>query len=83
MNLYRGCGHGCLYCDGRAERYYVEGDFARNITVKRNAVELLDRELARVKEPGFVFLGSLSYLGGTAFGFQTNLNPHQRFPSFT
>lgn len=57
MNLYRGCQHGCLYCDGRAERYYVPGDFAREILVKRNAVELLARELAHAPEPGFVLLG--------------------------
>lgn len=57
MNLYRGCEHGCLYCDGRAERYYVPGDFARDIVVKRNAVAVLTAELAKAREPGFVFLG--------------------------
>jgi len=65
MNLYRGCEHGCLYCDGRAERYYVEGDFARDITVKRNAVAVLDRELGRIREPGFVFVG-----GGVCDAYQ-------------
>ncbi len=57
MNLYRGCEHGCLYCDGRAERYHVSGDFDREILVKRNAVALLDAELSRLREPGFVLLG--------------------------
>ena len=57
MNLYRGCEHGCVYCDGRAERYYVTGDFERDITVKSNAVELFRAEIARRKEPGFVLLG--------------------------
>ncbi len=65
MNLYRGCEHGCVYCDGRAERYYVPGDFARDITVKGNAVAVLDHELSRLKEPGFLFLG-----GGVCDAYQ-------------
>ncbi|MFH2010876.1 MAG: radical SAM protein [bacterium] len=65
MNLYRGCEHGCAYCDGRAEKYYVPGDFARDIRVKRNAIPVLARELERVREPGFVFLG-----GGVCDAYQ-------------
>lgn len=65
MNLYRGCQHGCTYCDGRAERYYVEGDFSREITVKRNALTLLAKELSGLKEPGFIFLG-----GGVSDSYQ-------------
>jgi DNA repair photolyase len=65
MNLYRGCEHGCRFCDGRSERYLVEGDFARDITVKRNAVAVLDRELGRIREPGFVFVG-----GGVCDAYQ-------------
>jgi DNA repair photolyase len=45
MNLYRGCAHDCAYCDGRAEKYNVEGEFGRQVTVKVNAVELLVRAL--------------------------------------
>ncbi len=45
MNLYRGCIHDCVYCDGRAEGYYVEGEFGKDIKVKVNAIELLRREL--------------------------------------
>jgi DNA repair photolyase len=56
-NLYRGCAHDCAYCDGRAERYYVDGDFGRDIVVKRNALVLAEKELARRREPGFLFLG--------------------------
>lgn len=65
MNLYRGCEHGCAYCDGRAERYYVTGDFERDIVIKRNAVAVLRRELARAREPGFVLLG-----GGVCDAYQ-------------
>lgn len=65
MNLYRGCQHGCVYCDGRAERYFVFGDFERDITVKGNAASVLAGELARRKEPGFVLLG-----GGVSDAYQ-------------
>jgi len=65
LNLYRGCEHACAYCEGRAERYRVPGDFAADIQVKQNAPELLERELARVREPGFVLLG-----GGVCDAYQ-------------
>ena len=45
MNLYRGCAHDCAYCDGRAEKYRVEGIFGRDVAEKVNAVDLLRREL--------------------------------------
>ena len=43
MNLYRGCAHGCIYCDTRSLCYGV-GDISR-ISAKRNAYELLRSEL--------------------------------------
>jgi DNA repair photolyase len=46
MNLYRGCGHDCAYCDGRAEQYHVSGEFGREVVAKANAPALLRRELA-------------------------------------
>ena len=62
MNIYRGCSHNCSYCDGRAERYRVEGDYASDIEVKVNAAEILDRELnpKRKRKPmprSFIVLG--------------------------
>ncbi len=45
MNLYRGCTHNCVYCDGRSEGYYVDGEFGEDVTVKVNAIEILRREL--------------------------------------
>jgi DNA repair photolyase len=45
MNLYRGCTHNCVYCDGRAESYYVDGEFGEDVVVKVNAIEVLRREL--------------------------------------
>ena len=62
MNLYRGCFHNCAYCDGRAEGYYVDGEFGKDIEVKINAPELLQKELnpARKRIPlkkGFIMIG--------------------------
>jgi len=70
MNLYRGCAHACAYCDGRAERYRVEGEFGREVAVKTNAAALLTRELdpARRRKPlkrAYVFLG-----GGVCDAYQ-------------
>ena len=70
MNLYRGCLHNCAYCDGRAERYYVEGEFGREVCVKVNAPEILRRELdpARRRKPlkgGYFLLG-----GGVGDSYQ-------------
>ena len=61
MNLYRGCIHNCVYCDGRAEKYNVEGEFGRTVTVKVNALEILSRELDPSKKrvplkPGYVLV---------------------------
>jgi len=45
MNLYRGCAHNCVYCDGRSEKYQVDGEFGEDVIVKINAIDLLRREL--------------------------------------
>jgi DNA repair photolyase len=55
---YRACGHACSYCDGRAEKYYVEGDFEKDIIVRKNLPRVLERELQRVREKGFISIGS-------------------------
>ncbi len=46
MNLYRGCSHGCIYCDSRSKIYGMDHDFF-NIEVKENAIELLKAELKK------------------------------------
>lgn len=58
MNLYRGCQHGCIYCDTRSECYRV-GDISR-ISVKQNALELLRKELKSKREKGTVGTGSMN-----------------------
>jgi len=45
MNFYRGCLHNCVYCDGRSEGYYVEGEFGEDVWVKVNAIDILKKEL--------------------------------------
>lgn len=40
MNLYRGCTHGCIYCDSRSNCYNMQHPF-EDVEVKINAVELL------------------------------------------
>ena len=46
MNLYRGCSHGCIYCDSRSDVYGMEHEF-EDIEVKENSLELLKKELKR------------------------------------
>lgn len=55
---YQACSHGCRYCDGRAERYWVEGVFERDVIVRRNAAEVLAEEVGKLRERGVVFVGS-------------------------
>lgn len=46
MNLYRGCSHGCIYCDSRSSVYHMDHDF-EDIEIKGNAIELLEAALKR------------------------------------
>ena len=46
MNLYRGCTHGCIYCDSRSKIYGMDHKF-EDIAVKENSLELLKKELRR------------------------------------
>lgn len=57
-NLYRGCSHGCVYCDSRSECYGIE-DFDQ-VTVKMNAPDLLRRELSVKRRKAVVGTGSMS-----------------------
>ncbi|MGE5372273.1 MAG: SPL family radical SAM protein [Solirubrobacterales bacterium] len=58
MNLYRGCQHGCIYCDSRSKCYGIE-DFAK-IQIKANAIELLTKELKGKREKCVIGTGSMS-----------------------
>ncbi len=59
MNLYRGCQHGCIYCDTRSDCYGI-GDISK-ISVKQNALKLLEKELAsKQKKKGTIGTGSMN-----------------------
>lgn len=58
MNLYRGCCHGCIYCDSRSDCYRIE-DFDR-VRVKENCLEIVRNDLRRKVQPGVVGTGSMS-----------------------
>lgn len=55
---YMACQHGCKYCDGRAERYYVEGDFEKDIVIRKNTPEQLEKDLAKERDWGVILIGS-------------------------
>lgn len=59
MNVYRGCTHGCVYCDSRSRCYQFTHDF-EDIEVKRNAPELLERALRSRRKPCMIGTGSMS-----------------------
>lgn len=59
MNIYRGCTHGCIYCDSRSLCYQFTHPF-EDIEVKRNAPQLLERALKAKRTPCMVGTGSMS-----------------------
>jgi DNA repair photolyase len=58
MNLYRGCQHGCIYCDTRSECYGI--DDLSDVAVKTNALELLQDELRRKRIKGTIGFGAMN-----------------------
>ena len=59
MNIYRGCTHGCIYCDSRSKVYNMKHPF-EDIAVKKNCHELLRKALHNKKEMCMIGLGSMS-----------------------
>lgn len=58
MNLYRGCCHGCLYCDSRSDCYRIE-EFD-TVRAKEDALRILRDDLARKVRPAFIGMGAMS-----------------------
>ena len=58
MNIYRGCTHGCIYCDSRSKCYQFTHDF-EDIEVKQNAPELLEETLRRKRNRCMIGTGSM------------------------
>ncbi len=59
LNIYRGCQHGCIYCDARSKCYQMNHSFT-DIEVKENAIELLDIELSKKRNKVIVGTGAMS-----------------------
>ena len=59
MNIYRGCTHGCIYCDSRSKCYRFTHPF-EDIEVKRNAPELLEAALRSKRKKCMIGTGSMS-----------------------
>lgn len=58
MNLYRGCSHGCIYCDSRSVCYQMNHDF-EYIKVKQNAVSILETQLLKKRQPCMIVTGAM------------------------
>lgn len=59
MNIYRGCTHGCIYCDARSTCYQMQHAF-EDIEIKSNAVELLEQALKSKRKKCMIGTGSMS-----------------------
>lgn len=58
MNLYRGCSHGCIYCDSRSNCYGIQN--FNIVKGKDHALFILEQELIRQKQTGVVGIGAMS-----------------------
>ncbi len=58
MNIYRGCSHGCIYCDSRSECYQIE-DFDR-VRAKENALVIIEKQLKGRLGKGVISTGAMS-----------------------
>lgn len=59
MNIYRGCQHGCIYCDARSKCYQMNHAF-EDIEVKENAPELLEKVLKSKRKKCMIGTGAMS-----------------------
>lgn len=59
MNLYRGCSHGCIYCDSRSKCYHMDHDF-EDIEIKGNAIGLLENALRHKRKKCMIGTGSMT-----------------------
>ncbi len=59
MNVYRGCTHGCIYCDARSSCYQMKHKF-EDVEVKGNIVELLEKTLAKKRKKCMILTGAIS-----------------------
>jgi DNA repair photolyase len=58
MNIYKGCCHGCIYCDSRSECYHVEN--FDEVRAKEDALAIIERELRSKRKKGVIGTGAMS-----------------------
>jgi DNA repair photolyase len=58
MNLYKGCCHGCIYCDSRSDCYQIS-DFDQ-VRAKEDAITILQQELRKKMKTGVIGTGAMS-----------------------
>jgi len=58
MNIYKGCCHGCIYCDSRSECYHVEN--FDEVRIKEDALAIIERELISKRKKGVIGTGAMS-----------------------
>lgn len=71
MNLYRGCSHGCIYCDSRSACYQI--DRFDTVRAKADAIAMLETELRTKRTTGVITMGSMS----------DPYNPHEEHLRYT
>ena len=59
MNLYRGCLHGCIYCDSRSTCYNIQHNF-EDVEIKLNAIDLLEKALKNKRKKCMIGMGSMT-----------------------
>jgi DNA repair photolyase len=59
LNIYRGCTHGCIYCDSRSKCYQMQHDF-EDIEIKTNAPEMLEAELRKKRKKCMISTGAMT-----------------------
>lgn len=59
MNIYRGCSHGCIYCDSRSKCYNMKHEF-EDIEIKKNAADLLEHNLKHKRKRCMIGTGAMS-----------------------
>ena len=59
MNVYRGCTHGCIYCDSRSTCYQMKHAF-EDIEIKRDAPAILEEQLRKRRQPAMIFTGAMT-----------------------
>lgn len=58
MNIYKGCSHGCIYCDSRSECYQI--DNFDEVRAKEKALQIIEQELRGKRKTGVVGTGAMS-----------------------